>query len=151
MPDYGRMPEGMVTEDDVFAAAGRALYEAHRFEHNLKGLAALVHEVHHARRPEEPVSFSRVAIGPLLDAVRRLSEHVPTAEELFEDARDRRNVLCHSLLYDRRDDLATLGGRAALGASLATDAEVLSQAADLATDLLRRLIESLEAALDDAG
>ncbi len=135
----------------MFAAAGRALYHAHRFEHNLKGLASLVHQIHHARSPEPPVSFSQVSIGPLLDAARRLSAHVPAVEALFEEARDRRNALCHSLLHDRREDLATPEGRQALEGTLRSDALVLSQAADHATTLLRELVEGLEKALDGTG
>ena len=136
-----------MTEDAVFTAAGRALYEAHRFEHNLKGLAALVHEIRHAGRPAESVSFSRVAIGPLLDAARDLTEEIPPAESLFETARERRNALAHSLLHDRREDLATEEGRAALERDLRADAALLAHAADLASDLLRRLIEGLETSI----
>ena len=137
-----------MTEDAVFAAAGRALYEAHRFEHNLKGLAALVHEIRHARRSEAPVRFSELSIGPLLDAARALTDDIPDVERLFETARLRRNALAHSLLHDRREDLASERGREALERDLRADAVLLGGAADLAHDLLRRLIENLESRLE---
>ena len=136
-----------MTEDAVFAAAGRALYEAHRFEHNLKGLTALVHEIRHARRPETPVRFSDLSLGPLLDAARALTDDIPDVERLFETARLRRNALAHSLLHDRRESFATEDGREALERDLRADAALLARAADLAHELLRRLIEGLETSI----
>ena len=134
-----------MTEDAVFAAAGRALYEAHRFEHNLKGLAALVHEIRHARRPETPVRFSELSLGPLLDAARALTDDIRDVERLFETARKRRNALAHSLL---RESLATEKGRVVLEREIKGDAALLARAADLAHDLLRRLIEGVEMSIE---
>ena len=134
--------------EEVFTAAGRALAQAHRFERNLKGLAALVHSVHTAGEPAaEEVSFSKLSLGPLIDAARRFVRFEPGAEEMLEEARTRRNALCHSFFEDHDEELRTEEGSQRLVAILQTDGALFAHAADLCSNRLKALVTALESEL----
>lgn len=130
--------------DDVFLAAGRALAQIHRFEHNLKGLAALVHSIQAAGEETPAVDFSGFSLGPLIDSVRRLIQIDESFEDLLEEARLRRNHLCHSYFQDRQTDLDSPEGRKRLVEDLRASELLFDHIADRTTDLLQRLIQALE-------
>lgn len=131
----------------VFLAAGRALAQVHRFEHNLKGLASLIHSIQNADEDEPVVDFSGFSLGPLIDSVRRLVHVDPNFEALLEEARLRRNHLCHAYFHDHAKELNTEEGRARLVQDLRTSELLFDRIADLTTDILARLIKALEARL----
>lgn len=133
----------------VFAAAGRALAQAHRFEHNLKGLAALVHSIHTAREePAVPVSFSKVSLGPLIDAVRRFVDFDPRLPLLLEEARERRNALCHSYFEDHKAKLDIPEGQAWILEDLTKSMALFDDAADFCLGALGVMTSRLESALE---
>ena len=134
--------------DDVFLAAGRALAQIHRFEHNLKGLATLVRSIDTADEEDVVVDYSGFSLGPLIDSVRRLIHVDPNFEALLEEARLRRNHICHSYFQDHAAELDTPEGRARLTADLQKSEILFDGIADLTTDLLARTIEALEARLE---
>ena len=137
------------TLDPVFLAAGRALAQVHRFEHNLKGLASLVQSIRTADE-DTPVTvdYSGFSLGPLIDSVRSLIHVDPNFEALLEEARLRRNHLCHAYFHDHASELDTAEGRAHLIEDLRTSELLFDRIADLTTDLLHRLINALEIRLD---
>lgn len=137
--------------DDVFLAAGRALAQVHRFEHNLKGLAALIRSIHTAGDAGAvEVDFGGFSLGPLIDHVRKLVHVDPTLEALMEEARLRRNELCHAYFQDHLDELDSSEGRKGLVEDLLRSEALFDRVADTTTDLLARLITALEARLDTA-
>lgn len=141
----------VLMEDDIFAAAGRALAQAHRFERNLKGLASLVHSVRTAREGDhDETSFSKLSIGPLLDAVRGLVDFDPRLPALLEEARTRRNALCHSFFEDHKADLATPEGRERALAELRESETLFDDAADFCSGALGLLVENLERSLESS-
>ena len=138
-----------MTRDDVFLAAGRALAQIHRFEHNLKGLAALVRSIETADEAQAvTVDFSGFSLGPLVDHVRRLIHVDPDLEARMEEARVRRNALCHAYFQDHHESLATPDGRAELVADLRESERLFDDVADHATDLLARLVRALEVEIE---
>ena len=141
-----------MTPEDVFLAAGRALAQVHRFEHNLKGLAALVRSIETADEGEAiTVDFSGFSLGPLVDHVRRLVHADPDLEATMERARVRRNALCHAYFQDHAAEMATAEGRRALVADLREDEALFAHVAAQTTDLLARLVTALDARLGDAS
>ncbi|RYG22964.1 hypothetical protein EON82_15510 [bacterium] len=139
-----------MSPDDVFLAAGRALAQIHRFEHNLKGLASLVHSIHNAGETEPVVDFSGSSLGPLIDSVRRLVQVDPNFEDLLEEARLRRNHLCHAYFHDHSAELGTEEGQGRLVQDLQSSELLFDRIADLTTDILGRLIKALDAQLGTA-
>jgi hypothetical protein len=137
-----------VTPDAVFLAAGRALAQVHRFEHNLKGLASLVQSIRTADEDNPiTVDYSGFSLGPLIDSVRSLIHVDPNFEALLEEARIRRNHLCHAYFHDHASELDTSEGRLRLVEDLKTSELLFDQIADLTTGLLARLIKALETRL----
>lgn len=134
-----------MTHNDVFLAAGRALAQIHRFEHNLKGLAALVRSIQTASDPTPvAIDFSGFSLGPLIDHVRHLVHIEPTFETELETARIKRNELCHAYFQDHLGDLETNEGRRFLVEDLHRSEILFDRVSDLTTELLARLIKALE-------
>lgn len=131
--------------DEVFLAAGRALAQVHRFEHNLKGLADLVRSIETIDQTHPVhVDFSGFSLGPLIDNVRRIVHLDPTFEGLLEKARLQRNELCHSYFHDHTLELDSPEGRARLVEELHGYELLFDRVADLTTDLLERVLTALD-------
>lgn len=125
--------------------------QVHRFEHNLKGLASLVQSIRNADEDTSvTVDYSGFSLGPLIDSVRSLIHVDPNFEALLEEARLRRNHLCHAYFHDHASELDSAEGRDHLIKDLRTSELLFDRIADLTTDLLHRLIKALETRLDSA-
>lgn len=143
-PHRDDLPDG-VSLDEVFAEIGRTLLYAQEFERVVRGVTTVFQALEtHGGGPLNFTGLSKLPIGPILEKGRQWIEFDSKGKEIIEEARRRRNALCHAWFEDHAQELTNPAERHALVLGLKEDARWFQSAADLFKACGEALIQMME-------
>lgn len=133
-----------MTESDLFAAFGRAVLHAQIFERQLRGLVSLADAVGNHDCGPLHLTLLSLPIGPLLEKGRPWIEFDATGQNIIEEARLRRNRLCHDWFYEHEGELGSPEDRRLLIEKLDQDVCHFRSATSLCKGALDAYLNCLE-------